>query len=326
MKVTDRLKQNRKAHLSFEISPPPFGKGRERAFEIFDKLMECTPDFVSITFHPEIVKYVPARDDPNKREMVVEKPKAGTLPLCSLLEGHYDTSVVQHLLCGGFSRNETAFALKEMAYVNLDNAFALRGDPIIAHGQKKFEPFENGHRFASELVAQISAFNRGEYRDDKGVLENIKTDFCIGVAGYPEKHYEAPNMNYDLIKLKEKVDKGAHYIITQMFYDNRKYFDFVGKAREIGINVPIIPGLNPILALEDINALPRVFHLTIPQKLVEKVSACSSSAEIREAGLDWLVMQAEELLKSDVPDLHFFTEGRDSKIKIAKEVYKRIYG
>lgn len=319
MKLIDKLDSDR-IHVSFEISPPPFERGREKAFEIFDKLIVYNPDFISITYHREIIRNVPIGN--NKFKRVIEKPKAGTIPLCALLEGHYDIPVIQHLLCGGFTREETAYALKEMAYVNLENIFALRGDPVIANGEKEFTPEENGHKYASELVEQIASFNKGEHILN-GVQDQIKTNFCIGVAGYPEKHHEAPNKEFDIIKLKEKVDKGAHYIITQMFYDNKTYFNFVKNAREIGITVPIIPGLNPIITANDIVALPRVFHIDVPKKLVDEIYSNSS---IKEVSIEWLTQQVKGLLKFGVPDLHFFTEGRDSKIDILGEVYHRVFG
>lgn len=319
MKVTDRLQQN-KNHISFEISPPKFGEGKKRGLEIMEQLMPYAPDFVSITFHQELVSYVELEQEKERYEQVVTKPKAGTVPLCALLESRYDIPMVQHLLCGGFNREDTAWTIRELGNIPLENIFVLRGDPPL--GKKRFVPETDGHSYASELVEQIVSFNRGEHRLH-GVAENTHTDFCIGVAGYPEKHYEAPNLEYDLLKLKEKVDKGAHYIITQMFYDNQKYFEFVEKARGLGINVPIIPGLNPLLVEKDVTDLPRGFHLTLPQKLVEEVY---SGRPIPEVSIDWLTKQAEELLQKGVPDLHFFTEGRKSKIEIAGEVYRRIYG
>lgn len=319
MKVTDCLNLEKKAHVSFEITPPKFGEGKKRGLEILEQLMPYHPDFVSITFHQEKKSYDPNGEE-NHYEKVVEKPKVGTVPLCALLEGHYNIPMVQHLLCGGFNREETAWTIKELGNIPLDNIFALRGDPNV--DEKMFTPEEGGHRYASELVEQISSFNRGKHRLN-GVLDKIQTDFCIGVAGYPEKHYEAPNFGYDLQKLKDKVDQGAHYIITQMFYDNTKFFQFVEQARELGITIPIIPGLNPLLKEEDLTILPRTFHLTIPQQLVDKIY---SNKPIKEVSIDWLTTQCTELLKSGiVPDLHFFTEGRKSKIDIVGEVYRRIY-
>ena len=319
MKVTDCLNLEKKAHISFEISPPKFGEGKKRGQEILEQLIPFQPDFVSITFHQELISYV-QNGEHNQYEPVIDKPKAGTVPLCALLEGRYNIPIVQHLLCGGFNREETAWTLKELGNVPLDNIFALRGDPKV--GNKMFNPEEGGHRYASELVEQISSINRGEHRLN-GILDRIQTDFCIGVAGYPEKHYEAPNFDYDLIKLKEKVDKGANYIITQMFYDNNQFFNFVEKAKEIGITVPIIPGLNPLLAKEDITILPRTFHLSIPKKYVDEIYSAQS---IKEVSITLLTQQCEELLKYGVPDLHFFTEGRKSKIEIISEVYYRIFG
>ncbi|MBI2151696.1 methylenetetrahydrofolate reductase [Candidatus Woesearchaeota archaeon] len=323
MWVTKRLKQDKKVHISFEISPPPFGKGRERAIEIFDQLMPFEPDFISITFHQEIVKHTPVGD--SKFEQVIEKPKAGTIPLCALLEGKYGIPIVQHLLCGSFNREETAYALKEMAYVDLENVFALRGDPLIAQGQKQFIPEENGHHYASELIEQITLFNRGEHSLN-GVRETVKTNFCIGAACYPEKHYESLNKEYDLSKLKQKVEKGVDYLITQMFYDNQAFLSFSEQAKEAGITIPIIPGLNPLVSQKDIYDLPRVFHINIPQRLVEMVENAKDDSEVKKASVEWLTQQGEELLKKGVPSLHFFTEGRTSKIRVVEEVYHRLFG
>lgn len=318
--VADVLKAGKKK-ISFEICPPKFGKAPERAYEVMDKLIGCDPGFVSMTYHQETTKFVRDSDNGGFRR-IVGRTKAGTYPLCALLEARYDLPIVQHLICAGFSKKETADVLKEMAFVKLWNVLALRGDPKVEEGEKSFNKHPEGHGHASDLVEQITSFNEGRHSLGDA-LDQIDTQFCIGVAGYPEKHVEAPNFDYDLRMLKAKVDKGASYIITQMFFDNNAYFDFVARAREAGITVPIIPGVNPLLSMKDVELVPKIFGVSIPDSYVSEFEGLGAN---KEAAVVCLTKQCEGLLKHGVPDLHFYTEGRDSKINIVAEVYHRLFG
>ncbi|NQX85933.1 MAG: methylenetetrahydrofolate reductase, partial [Flavobacteriaceae bacterium] len=222
-------------------------------------------------------------------------------------------------LCGGFTKEETEYLLVDCQYLGIDNVMALRGD-AMSH-QKYFEASQGGHQYAKELVGQIQNLNKGQYLHD--VIEVDETaDFCIGVAGYPEKHIEAPSLSTDLKRLKEKVDAGADYVVTQMFFDNQKYFQFVEAARDIGITVPIIPGIKPIAIKKNLQLLPQIFKLDLPEVLIEAVNACKSNADVREVGVEWAIQQSKELKQAKVPLIHYYSMGKSSNIKaIAAQVF-----
>jgi methylenetetrahydrofolate reductase (NADPH) len=231
----------------------------------------------------------------------------------------YGIDTIPHLICGGFNQEEPENALIDLRFLGIDNVLVLRGDPIKSEGQFKMET--GGHAYASDLLKQVVALNNGDYLDPE-LNNQARTDFCIGVAGYPEKHFEAPNMKSDLKYLKLKVDSGAEYIVTQLFYDNKNYFEFVQACRDIGINVPIIPGLKPITSKKQLNVIPHFFHVNLPDELVELVEAAKSDEEVREIGVQWCIQQCRELIDNQAPVLHFYTMGKARSVgEIAKAVF-----
>ncbi|MEZ4810557.1 MAG: methylenetetrahydrofolate reductase [NAD(P)H] [Allomuricauda sp.] len=317
MKVTDHIKKAKGATLfSFEIIPPMKGKSIQELYDNIDPLMEFEPPFIDVTTSREEYVYID-RDGLLDKKLTRMRP--GTLGICASIKHKYDVDTVPHVLCGGFTREETEYLLVDCHYLGIDNVMALRGDAMKE--EKYFEPTKGGHRYASDLVKQIRDINRGSYLHEVIETDNCAS-FCVGVAGYPEKHMEAPSLNSDLKRLKEKVDLGADYVVTQMFFDNKKYFDFVEAARAMGINVPIIPGIKPIAVKRHLQLLPQVFRVDIPEALVDAVESCKSNKEVREVGVEWCIQQSKELKKAGVPVLHYYSMGKSDNIKaIAKEVF-----
>lgn len=318
MKITEHIKQAKgKTLFSFEVVPPRKGNNIEELYRNIDPLMEFNPPFIDVTTSREEYLYI---EHPNGLlEKKITRMRPGTVGICASIKHKYNVDTVPHVLCGGFSKEETEYLLVDCYYLGIDNIMALRGDAMKE--QRYFSPTEGGHTYASELVTQISNLNKGKYLHD--VIEtDHRANFCIGVAGYPEKHIESPSMAFDLARLKEKVDNGAHYVVTQMFFDNQKYFDFVEKAREIGINVPIIPGIKPIATTRHLNLLPQVFKIDFPEALVQEIEKCKTNAEVKQVGVEWAIQQSKELKKADVPVLHYYSMGKsDNIVKIIKEVF-----
>ncbi|WP_347173628.1 methylenetetrahydrofolate reductase [NAD(P)H] [Polaribacter uvawellassae] len=317
MKVTEHIKKaNGKTLFSFEIVPPQKGRNIQELYSNIDPLMEFNPPFIDVTTSREEQIYV------NKEGLFDRKTtrmRPGTLGICAAIKHKYDVDTVPHVLCGGFTKEETEYLLVDCHYLGIDNLMALRGD-AMSH-QKYFEATKGGHLFAKDLVNQIQNLNNGKYLHDMADVED-KSDFCIGVAGYPEKHLEAPSMQSDLKRLKEKVDAGADYVVTQMFFDNQKYFNFVEAAREIGIHVPIIPGIKPIAVKRHLQLLPQVFRIDLPEDLIKSVDACKNNNEVRQAGIDWTIQQSKELLQAGVPVLHYYSMGKSTNIKaIASAIF-----
>lgn len=317
MKVTEHIKKaNGKTLFSFEIVPPQKGRNIQELYSNIDPLMEFNPPFIDVTTSREEQIYV------NKEGLFDRKTtrmRPGTLGICAAIKHKYDVDTVPHVLCGGFTKEETEYLLVDCHYLGIDNLMALRGD-AMSH-QKYFEATKGGHLFAKDLVNQIQNLNNGKYLHDMADVED-KSDFCIGVAGYPEKHLEAPSMQSDLKRLKEKVDAGADYVVTQMFFDNQKYFNFVEAAREIGIHVPIIPGIKPIAVKRHLQLLPQVFRIDLPEDLIKSVDACKNNNEVRQAGIDWTIQQSKELLQAGVPVLHYYSMGKSTNIKaIARAIF-----
>jgi methylenetetrahydrofolate reductase (NADPH) len=318
MKVIDLINKADKTLFSFELLPPIKGHNISNIYRSIDPLMEFRPSFINVTYHQQEVIYKKHQSGLLEKKTIRKRP--GTVAISAAIKYKYPSvEVVPHLICGGFSREDTEDALIDFHYLGIQNVLALRGDP--PKGIRTFTPEKNGHPYASGLVAQIIRMNTGKYLDEE--LENtFATDFCVGVAGYPEKHLESPNIEYDLKYLKEKIDAGAQYIITQMFYDNARYFEFVRLCRETGINVPIIPGLKPITTLHDINVLPQVFNIDIPDALVREVQKCRSNDEAFRVGVEWATNQSKELIRFGVPVLHYFTVGVSENIRqIASAVF-----
>ncbi len=318
MKVTEHIeKANGKPLFSFEILPPLKGKDLQSIFDGIDPLMEFKPPFIDVTYHREEYRYKELPNGLLKKQVVKKRP--GTVGICAAIQNKYQVDAVPHILCGGFTKEDTENFLIDLDFLGIDNVVALRGDAVKTETYFKSE--KEGHQFASELVRQINDLNNGKYLDND--LENSsKTDFSIGVAGYPEKHMEAPSLDSDIYFLKEKIKNGANYIVTQMFFDNQRYFDFVDKCRSEGITVPIIPGLKPISTRRQLNLIPHRFSVDIPNDLIKEIIKCKDNKAVREVGIAWGIQQSKELIKAGVPVLHFYSMGKSDNIKkIVKQVF-----
>ncbi len=317
MRVIDLINKSGHTLFSFELLPPLRGHNISFIYRTIDPLMEFNPSFINVTYHQEEVIYKKHPSGLLEKKTIKKRP--GTVAISAAIKYKYpQVEVVPHLICGGFTREETEYALIDFHYLGIDNILALRGDP--PKNQRSFTPEENGHAYAADLVKQITALNHGKYLDEE-MQNTFSTNFCVGVAGYPEKHIESPNLPCDLHHLKAKIDAGAEFIVTQMFFDNQKYFDFVRACRNEGINTPIIPGLKPIVSMKEINILPQVFNIDIPEDLVKAVQQCKSNEEAFQVGIEWGIQQSKELISFGVPVLHYFTIGISENIRqIAKAV------
>ena len=310
MKVTEHIEQAKgKTLFSFEIIPPKKGKSIQELYNNIDPLMEFNPPFIDVTTSREEHVYIKKQ---GLLEQKITRMRPGTLGICAALKHKYQTDTVPHVLCGGFTKEETEYLLVDCQYLGIDNVMALRGD-TMSH-QKYFEATKGGHLYATELVTQIENLNAGKYLHDLMEVD-ASANFCIGVAGYPEKHLEAPSLQTDLKRLKEKVAAGADYVVTQMFFDNQKYFDFVAAAKEAGIHVPIIPGIKPIAIKRHLQLLPQVFKIDLPEELIASVENCKDNKQVREVGVEWAIQQSKELQKAGVPVLHYYSMGKSSNIK-----------
>jgi len=317
MKVTEHIANARgKTLFSFEIIPPVKGRSIQELYDNIDPLMEFNPPFIDVTTSREEYVYID-RDGLLDKKLTRMRP--GTVGICASIKHKYDVDTIPHVLCGGFTREETEYLLVDCHYLGIENVMALRGDAMKE--EKYFVATSGGHSYATDLVRQINRLNKGEYLHEVVETDNCP-NFCIGVAGYPEKHMEAPSLLTDLKWLKKKVDLGADYVVTQMFFDNRKYFDFVTAARKLGIDVPIIPGIKPIAVKRHLQLLPQVFRIDLPQDLVDAVEACKNNHEIRQVGIEWAIEQSRELKAAGVPVLHYYSMGKSDNIRaIAKAVF-----
>ncbi|MGB5668706.1 MAG: methylenetetrahydrofolate reductase [NAD(P)H] [Maribacter sp.] len=317
MKVTDHIKKAKGETLfSFELIPPVKGRNIQELYNNIDPLMEFKPPFIDVTTSREEYIYLD-RDGLLDKKLTRMRP--GTVGICASIKHKYQVDTVPHVLCGGFTKEETEYLLIDCHYLGIHNVMALRGDAM--REEKYFEPTKGGHSYAIELVKQIKNLNCGRY-----LHQVIETDdcanFCIGVAGYPEKHLEAPSLKSDLKRLKQKVDAGADYVVTQMFFDNQKYFEFVDAARDFGIDVPIIPGIKPIAVKRHLQLLPQVFKIDIPQDLIDAVDDCKNNKAVRQVGIEWAIQQCKELKSAGVPVLHYYSMGKSDNIyAIAKGVF-----
>ena len=318
MKVTEHIEQAKgKTLFSFEIVPPQKGQNILELYNNIDPLMEFNPPFIDVTTSREEFVYLPKENGLLDRKITRMRP--GTVGICASLKHKYNVDAIPHVLCGGFSKEETEYLLVDCHYLGLDNVMALRGD--ARKDQQYFKAVNGGNKYATDLVKQINDLNQGKYLHE--IIETpYKSDFCVGVAGYPEKHLESPSLESDLRRLKEKVDAGADYVVTQMFFDNKKYFNFVEKAREIGITVPILPGIKPIAVQRHMQILPQVFRLDLPEPLISEIEKCSTNKEIRQVGIEWATQQSKELVAAGVPVVHYYSMGKSSNIEaIAREVF-----
>ena len=316
-RVIEHITKAESTLFSFELLPPLKGQDFESTKKAIDPLMEFSPSFINITYHQEEVVYENLANGFMKKKTVRKRP--GTVGIAAAIKYRYGVNVVPHIICGGFTKEETENALIDLQFLGINDVLAVRGDPQV--GMKKFIPEPDGNQHALELVDQISKLNKGIYLDEE-LLNTRSMNFCIGVAGYPEKHAESPNMDSDIHFLKKKIEAGAHYIVTQMFYDNQKYFDFVKMCRAKGITVPIIPGMKPITTMDQIVSIPKTFNVDIPAGLVKEMLKCKNNREVRELGVEWSIRQSKELLESGVPVLHYYTMGKSDNIqKVAKAVF-----
>ena len=318
MKVVDKIKQSASPLFSIEILPPLKGKSIQSIYNIIDPLKDFNPAFIDVTYHRE--EYVYKKREGGFLEKVSVRKRPGTVGICAAIMNRYKIDTVPHIICGGFTKEETESALIDLHFLGIDNVLILRGDAV--KNERSFIPEPGGHPYAVDLVTQVVKMNNGKYLHEDDVMDVAPTDLCIGVAGYPEKHFEAPNMISDLRHLKEKVDAGAEYIVTQMFYDNRKYFDYVKKCREAGITVPIIPGIKVLTSKNQASILPKTFYIDIPEELLEAVENCKDDTAAKEAGIEWCIEQSKELIKFGAPVLHFYTMGSAEPVRrVASKVF-----
>ena len=317
MKIIEHLKNANGTLFSIEILPPLKGQSIQSLFDHLDPLMEFKPPFIDVTYHREEYVYKDRGNGLLEKRSIKKRP--GTVGICSAIKNKYNVDPVPHIICGGFTKEETENALIDLNFLDIDNVLVIRGDAIKTEGS--FVPEKGGHHYAIELLDQVVHMNQGLYLDED--LQNpTPTDFCIGIAGYPEKHFEAPNMKFDLAYLKKKVNLGADYIVTQMFFDNRRYFEFVEMCRAEGITIPIIPGLKPITTLKQNTVLPSIFHIDIPEELSDEIEKCQNNDQVKEVGVEWAVKQSKELMEFGVPCLHFYSMGKAEPVRrIAEQLF-----
>ncbi len=318
MKVTEHIKKaNRKTLFSLEILPPLKGQDIQSIFDNIDPLMEFNPPFIDVTYHREEYVFKELSGGLLKKQVVRKRP--GTVGICASIQSRYKVDAVPHILCGGFSKEDTENLLIDLDFLEIDNVVALRGDAVKS--ETYFKPEKEGHHFSTELVKQIDNLNKGRYLDEE-LQNSSRTNFCIGVAGYPEKHLEAPSLDSDIHFLKNKIKNGADYIITQMFFDNQKYFHFVSKCRKEGITVPIIPGLKPISTKKQLNLIPHRFNVDLPDDFIKEVVKCKNNTAVRQVGIEWCITQSKELIEKGAPVLHYYSMGKSTNIEaISKEVF-----
>ncbi len=318
MKVTEHIKKAEgKTLFSFEILPPLKGQNIETIFDNIDPLMEFNPPFIDVTYHREEYEFKELSNGLLEKRIVRKRP--GTVGICAAIQNKYKVDAIPHVLCGGFDKEDTENFLIDMGFLGIDNVVALRGDAVKS--ETYFKPEPKGNAYALDLVHQIADMNKGVYLDED-IQNTAQTDFCIGVAGYPEKHMEAPNMESDLHFLKKKMEGGADYIVTQMFFDNEKFFAFVKNCREAGITAPIIPGLKPLATQKQLNMIPHRFHVDLPEALIKEVLKAKTKEAVREVGIEWCIAQSQELIKNGVPFLHYYSMGKSDNIhKVARAVF-----
>jgi methylenetetrahydrofolate reductase (NADPH) len=310
MKIVDHINGANKTLFSFEILPPLKGAGIKSLFEGIDPLMEFNPSFIDVTYHRE--DFVLKKRQDGSYDRISTRKRPGTVAICAALQNHYKVDAVPHLICGGFTKEDTENALIELNFLGIDNILALRGD--ARKGDTHFEPEKGGNKNALDLIHQIKNMNAGIYLDEE-ITNSAESNFCIGAACYPEKHADAPNIESDMKYLKRKVEAGAEFLVTQMFFDNQQYFDFVDKCRSMGITIPIIPGIKPITTRKQVYTLPKIFHIDIPVELTQEIENCKDDKDIAHIGTQWAIQQCKELMEKGAPVLHFYTMGKSTQTK-----------
>ena len=317
MKVIDIINKAKGTVFSFELLPPLKGNDTGKMYQTIESLTEFDPKYINITTHRDELEFKEMPDGTIVKRTVRKRP--GTVAIAAAIQHKFGIPVVPHILCGGFTKSETEHVLIDLNFLGIKNVLALRGDG--SKNQHVFQPEKNGHANANELVEQMKELGRGKYLEDD-LKNNLPLDFCIGVAGYPEKHFESPNKEQDLIYLKQKVDAGADYIVTQMFFDNRVYYKFVKKCREIGITVPIIPGIKPINLINQLTVLPKIFSIDIPMELATELAKCKTNNDAAIVGTEWAIYQSKDLVANNAPSLHIYTYGVSDNVK---EIMKAVF-
>jgi len=316
MKVTDHIKEAKDTLISFEILPPLKGKSITSIYDHLDPLMAFKPSWINVTYHRSETAFKKRADGSFEKVEVRKRP--GTVGICAAIMNRYRVDAVPHIICGGFTKRETEDALIDLNFLDIDNVLVIRGD--ASKNEAFFEPEPGGHSYAIDLLKQVVNLNNGIYLDED-IRDGGKTKFCIGVAGYPEKHFEAPNLEVDMQRLKDKVDSGADYIMTQMFFDNKKFCEFVRLCKSHDIHVPVIPGLKPITTKKQLSVLPRIFHVDIPTDLATEIMKCKTDADCEKVGIEWLIQQSKELKEFGVPVLHYYTLG---KTKVISDIVREL--
>jgi methylenetetrahydrofolate reductase (NADPH) len=319
MKLVDHILNRKKTLFSFEILPPLKGNGIQSIYNSMDPLMEFNPSFIDVTYHRE--DFVLKKRTDGGFDRISTRKRPGTVAICAAIQNKYHIDAIPHIICGGFTKDDTETALIELNFLGIDNVLALRGDP--RKGDIHFEPELGGNKNALELIHQLKNMNSGVYLDEE-LTQGIESNFCIGAACYPEKHVDAPNLQSDLKYLKRKVEAGAEFLVTQMFFDNNNYFHFVKKCRENGINVPIIPGIKPISSKKQLHILPKIFNIDLPEDLVNEIELCNSDKDVQKVGVEWAINQCKELMSNEIqaPVLHFYTMGKPDQTRtICEELF-----
>ena len=317
MDVIDIINNSDKTVFSFELLPPLKGSDAGKIYRTIESLVDFDPKYINITTHRDEMVFIESADGTIEKRTVRKRP--GTVAIAAAIQHKYDIPVVPHILCGGFSKSETEHVLIDLNFMGVNNVLALRGDGLKT--DHIFKPNADGHANATELVEQIVNLRNGKYLEPD-LKNSAPMNFCVGVAGYPEKHFEAPNFETDLNYLKQKIDRGADYIVTQMFFDNQVYYDFVDKCRAAGINVPIIPGIKPINLQNQLTVLPKLFSINLPQELATELSKCRNNDAAKVVGTEWAIHQSKDLVAHNVPSLHIYTYGvSDNTRKIIGAVF-----
>ena len=317
MKIIDLINNSTKTAFSYEILPPLKGTGIEKLYNTINILQEFNPRYINITTHRSEYIYKDLGEGLFQRYKLRRRP--GTVAVAAAIQNKYNIKVVPHILCSGFTREETEYVLLDLQFLGITDLLVLRGDK--AKHESVFTPDGDGYHHAIQLQEQINNFNKGIFVDGSE-MKITQTPFSYGVACYPEKHEEAPNIDTDIYWLKRKMELGAEYAVTQLFYDNRKYFDFVARVRQAGITIPIIPGIKPLKKLDQLNIVPKTFKVVIPEALAKEVSKCKTDIEVEQVGIEWCIQQCKELIEHNIPSIHFYSIGAVNSIKeVAKVIF-----
>ncbi len=316
MKLTDIISAAKKPGFSFEVLPPLKGRGIEQIFNNIDRLKEFNPLYINITTHRSEMVYKSTADGLYQR--ISERARPGTVAVAAAIQQRYNIPTVPHLICSGFSKLETEYALIDLNFLGIDNVLVLRGDK--AKHESRYIASENGYNYACELAQQVNDFNNGLFIDGTKTDNKPKVPFSYGVAGYPEKHEEAPNSDIDMYFLKNKVDMGADYIVTQMCFDNQKIYDFMDRCRKMGINAPVVPGLKPIVTKNQLTLLPKSFHVDIPNDLAKEMAKCKTDDDAKQVGVEWCAMQAKDLIAHGIPSIHFYSHNATESVRRTAEL------